>query len=154
MLDIKFVRDNQEAVAQAMENRNAAWDAEAFAQLDEQRRAAIMREEALQAERNTLSKQIGALMKEGKRDEADAAKARVAQIKEELVQAGADRDAADAELRDILLHTPNMPSDTTPVGADENDNPEVRRWGTPREWDFEPKAHWDLGPEQIGRAHV
>ena len=147
MLDIKFVRDNQEAVAQAMKNRNAAWDAEAFVQLDEKRRAAIVCEEALQAERNTLSKQIGALMKEGKRDDADAAKARVAQIKEELVQAGAEREAADAELRDILLHTPNMPSDTTPVGADENDNPEVRRWGTPREWDFEPKAHWDLGPE-------
>ena len=147
MLDIKFVRDNQEAVAQAMKNRNAAWDAEAFAQLDERRRAAIMREEALQAERNTLSKQIGALMGQGKKDEAEQAKARVAQIKGELVEAGEEREKADDELRDILLHAPNMPSDTTPVGADENDNPEVRRWGTPRDWDFEPKAHWDLGPE-------
>ena len=147
MLDIKFVRDNQEAVAQAMKNRNAAWDAEAFAQLDERRRAAIMREEALQAERNTLSKQIGALMGQGKKDEAEQAKARVAQIKGELVEAGEEREKADDELRNILLHTPNMPSDTTPVGADENDNPEVRRWGTPRDWDFEPKAHWDLGPE-------
>ena len=147
MLDIKFVRENQEAVARAMENRNAAWDAQAFAQLDEERRAAIMREEALQAERNTLSKQIGALMGQGKKDEAETAKARVAQIKEELVEAGEAREKADSELRDILLHTPNMPSDTTPVGADENDNPEVRRWGDQPVWDFEPKAHWDLGPE-------
>ena len=147
MLDIKFVRDNQEAVAEAMRNRHADWDGEKFAQLDEARRAAIMKEEALQAERNTLSKQIGVLMKDGKRDEADAAKARVAEIKDELVGASDEREEIDAKLQDLLLHTPNMPSDTTPVGDDEDDNPEVRRWGTPREWDFEPKAHWDLGPE-------
>ncbi len=147
MLDIKFVRENQEAVAQAMKNRHAAWDAAAFAELDEIRRASIMKEESLQAERNTLSKQIGQLMKEGKRDEAEAAKARVAEIKDELAGATAERDEIDAKLRDLLLHTPNMPADSTPVGDDENDNPEVRRWGTPTQFDFEPKAHWDLGPE-------
>ncbi|MBO4365558.1 MAG: serine--tRNA ligase, partial [Eggerthellaceae bacterium] len=70
MLDIKFVRDNQEAVAQAMKNRHAAWDAEAFAQLDATRREAITREEALQAERNALSKQIGQLMGKGAKEEA------------------------------------------------------------------------------------
>ena len=147
MLDIKFVRDNQEAVAEAMKNRHAAWDSELFARLDEERREAITTEEALQAERNALSKQIGKLMGQGKKDEAEAAKARVAAIKDELAAASAKREEADAQLRDLLLCTPNMPSDTTPVGDDENDNPEVRRWGTPREWDFEPKAHWDLGPE-------
>ena len=63
MLDIKFVRENQEAVAQAMRNRHADWDGDKFAQLDEARRASIQKEEALQAERNTLSKQVGALMK-------------------------------------------------------------------------------------------
>ena len=147
MLDIKFVRENQEAVAEAMRNRNAEWDGERFSRLDEERREAIQKEEALQAERNSLSKQIGALMKDGKRDEAEAAKARVAEIKAELEGAGETRERIDAELRDLLLHTPNMPDASTPVGKDENDNPEVRRWGTPREWDFEPKAHWDLGPE-------
>ena len=147
MLDIRFVRENQQAVAEAMKNRNASWDADLFAELDEARRAAIATEESLQAERNALSKEIGKLMGAGKADEAAAAKARVAAIKEELAGASATRDEMDARLRDLLLSTPNMPSDTTPVGADENDNPEVRRWGTPREWDFEPKAHWDLGPE-------
>ena len=147
MLDIKFVRDNQEAVAQAMANRHAAWDAELFAKLDEERRQAIQKEEALQAERNTLSKQIGGLMKQGKADEAAAAKSRVAEIKAELEGAGAERERIDAQLRDILLHTPNMPADSTPVGDSEDDNPEVRRWGTPTQFDFEPKAHWDLGPE-------
>ena len=147
MLDIKFVRENQEAVAQAMKNRHAEWDGAAFAALDERRRAAIVKEESLQAERNALSKQIGSLMKEGKRDEAESVKARVAEIKGELEGASVERERIDAELRDLLLHTPNMPSDTTPVGDDEDDNPEVRRWGTPTEFDFEPKPHWDLGPE-------
>jgi len=147
MLDIKFVRENQEVVAEAMRNRHAEWDAGLFAKLDEERRAAIQQEETLQAERNTLSKQIGALMKEGKRDEAESAKARVAEIKAELEGAGAQRERIDAELRDLLLHTPNMPDASTPVGDDENDNPEVRRWGTPPAFDFEAKAHWDLGPD-------
>ena len=147
MLDVKFVRENQQAVAEAMKNRHAAWDADAFAALDEARRASIMKEESLQAERNTLSKQIGALMKEGKRDEADATKARVAEIKDELTSASVEREEIDAKLRDLLLRTPNMPADTTPIGDDEDDNPEVRRWGTPTEFDFEYKAHWDLGPE-------
>ena len=147
MLDIKFVRENQDAVAQAMRNRHAEWDADQFAKLDEERRAAIVKEESLQAERNALSKQIGALMKEGKRDEAEGAKARVAEIKAELEGAGAERERIDAELHELLLRTPNMPADSTPVGEDENDNPEVRRWGTPPAFDFEPKAHWDLGPD-------
>ena len=147
MLDIKFVRENQEAVAEAMRNRRAAWDGAAFAELDESRRAAIVAEETMQAERNALSKQIGQLMKEGKRDEAEAAKARVAEIKGEMEGAAARREEVDAKLRDLLLHTPNMPDATTPVGVDENDNPEVRRWGEPPEFGFAPKAHWDLGPE-------
>ncbi len=147
MLDLKFVRENQEAVAEAMRNRNAAWDAALFAKLDEQRRDAIQREESLQAERNALSKQIGELMKAGDAAQADASKARVAEIKDELVAISDTRDKVDEQMRDLLLGTPNMPSDATPVGKDENDNPEVRRWGTPTQFDFEPKAHWDLGPE-------
>lgn len=147
MLDAKFVRENQEAVAEAMRNRHAEWDGAKFAQLDEARREAIQKEESLQAERNSLSKQIGALMKDGKKDEAEAAKVRVAEIKTELESAGSQREEIDARLRDLLLHTPNMPDSTTPVGDDENDNPEVRRWGELPAWDFEPKAHWDLGPD-------
>ena len=146
MLDVRFVRENQDAVAEAMRNRHAEWDGELFARLDGERRSAIQREEALQAERNTLSKQVGTLMKEGKRDEAEAVKARVAALKDELAEAAAQRDAVDAQLRDLLLRTPNMPDASTPVGDSEDDNPEVRRWGTPTEFDFEPQAHWDLGP--------
>lgn len=149
MLDIRFVRENQEAVAQAMKNRNASWDAARFNELDEKRRAVIAKEESLQAERNAASKSIGKMMAEGKQAEAEAAKERVRAINEEIAAFGAERDAVEAELNQMLLTTPNMPADTTPVGADENDNPEVRRWGTPRDFaaeGFEPQAHWDLGP--------
>lgn len=149
MLDIRFVRENQEAVAQAMKNRNASWDAARFSELDEKRRAVIAKEESLQAERNAASKSIGKMMAEGKQAEAEAAKERVRAINEEIATFGAERDAVEAELNQMLLTTPNMPADTTPVGADENDNPEVRRWGTPRDFaaeGFEPQAHWDLGP--------
>ena len=144
MLDIKFVRDNQEAVAEAMKNRNASWDASRFSQLDETRRAAIAKEEVLQAERNAASKSIGAMMAAGQKDEAEAAKERVRAINEEIASIGKEREAADADLRELMMRTPNMPADSTPVGQSEDDNPEVRRWGTPRDFaaeGIEAKPH-------------
>ncbi len=147
MLDLRFVRENQEAVAEAMENRHASWDAARFAELDAKRRAAIVAEESLQAERNALSKQIGQLMAKGERDEAEIAKERVRAINDDLAGASAAREEVDGEMTAILLGTPNMPSSDTPVGDDENDNPEVRRWGTPPMFDFEFKPHWDLGTD-------
>ena len=150
MLDIKFVRENLDAVAEAMKNRNGSFDVARFTELDEARRSAIVQEETLQAERNSLSKEIGKLMQAGQRDEAEAAKARVAEIKTALEEASVARDEAEAALRTMVMATPNIPHPTTPIGKDENDNPEVRRWGIPRDFEaegFEPKAHWDLGPE-------
>ena len=150
MLDIKYVRENQEAVAEAMKNRNASWDAERFSSLDENRRAAIVKEEALQQERNAASKSIGEMMREGKKDEAETAKERVRAINEELDEISAKREAIDAELHDLMLHVPNIPCAATPVGKDETENPERRRWGTPRDFaaeGFEPKPHWDLGTD-------
>jgi seryl-tRNA synthetase len=147
MLDIRFVRENPEAFAEAMKNRNFPWDGERFAQLDESRRAAIAAEEELLAKRNAASRRIGALMKEGAKEEAEAAKAEVAALKDEIAKRGEEREAAEAALNEILMSTPNPTHPTTPVGASEDDNPEVRRWGTPPTFDFDFKAHWDLGPE-------
>lgn len=150
MLDLRFVRDNQEAVAEAMKNRHASWDAARFSELDETRRVAIAQEEALQAERNAASKSIGAMMAAGQTDEAEAAKDRVRSINDEIAAIGARREQVDARLRDLLLRTPNIPADSTPVGDDEDDNPEVRRWGAPRDFStegFAAKPHWDLGPD-------
>ena len=147
MLDIKFVREHQDVVAQAMKNRNGSWDSDAFNELDESRRSFISEEEGLQARRNAASKEIGRLMREGKNEEAEVAKESVRVINEKIAEASAKRDEAERALTELLSHVPNLPSDTTPVGKDETENPEIRRWGTPTEFDFECKAHWDLGPE-------
>ena len=148
MLDIKFVRENPDAVDKSCASRqNAHWDRERFFELDDERRATIIEVEGLQAERNVASKQIGQLMREGKRDEAEAAKAKVAANKSRIAELETRRSEVDQELFDLVAGIPNIPHETVPYGESEDDNPEVRRWGTPREFDFEAKAHWDLGPE-------
>ena len=148
MLDIKFVRENPDLVDKACESRqNAHWDREKFFELDEERRSVIAEVEALQAARNSASKEIGQLMREGKKEEAEANKAEVAANKERIATLDDRRDAVEKELFDLVAAIPNIPHEDVPYGKDDSDNPEVRRWGTPREFDFEPKAHWDLGPE-------
>ena len=148
MLDIKFVRENPDLVDKACESRqNAHWDREKFFELDEERRSVIAEVEALQAARNSASKEIGQLMREGKKEEAEAKKAEVAANKERIATLDDRRDAVEKELFDLVAAIPNIPHESVPYGKDDSDNPEVRRWGTPREFDFEPKAHWDLGPE-------
>ncbi|WP_350454150.1 serine--tRNA ligase [Slackia heliotrinireducens] len=147
MLDIKFVRENQDVVTQAMKNRNGSWDVDKFNELDESRRSYIADEEAMQAKRNTASKQIGALMREGKADEAEASKEEVRALNEKIAEVSAKRSEAETALNEMLCRIPNIPHESTPVGKDETENPEVRRWGTPREFDFEFKAHWDLGAD-------
>lgn len=148
MLDIKFVRENPDLVDKACESRqNAHWDREKFFELDEERRSVIAEVEALQAARNSASKEIGQLMREGKKEEAGAKKAEVAANKERIATLDDRRDTVEKELFDLVAAIPNIPHEDVPYGKDDSDNPEVRRWGTPREFDFEPKAHWDLGPE-------
>ena len=147
MLDIKFIRENPEAVAENCKNRNNKWDINAFLEVDEKRRAVIGEVEALKAKRNAASKEIGAMMKEGRKDEAEAAKAEMREVGDKIAELDAQQAELDAQLTDLAMSVPNMCSPKTPVGADEDDNPEVRRWGTPRTFDFEMKPHWDLGPE-------
>lgn len=145
MLDIRFVRENIDLVNKAMESRNFTCDSKRFLQLDEDRRSAIAQEEALLSQRNTISKSIGKLMGEGKKEEAEAAKAEVAKLKEKIAYYADLHEQAESALNELILAIPNIPSETTPIGKDEDDNPEVRRWGTPPTFDFEFKAHWDLG---------
>lgn len=147
MLELRFVRENLNAVARAAASQHASFDVDAFAALDGARRAAIQKEEGLQAERNALSKQIGVLMAQGDSDAAERSKERVARIKDELAGMSTERDDLDARMRALLLDVPNMPDETTPTGDDENDNPEVRRWGEPTAFDFDFKPHWDLGTD-------
>ena len=145
MLDIPLVREKIDSVYTAMENPNLTWDSNRVLQLDEDRRSAIAQEEALLSQRNTISKSIGKLMGEGKKEEAEAAKAEVAKLKEKIAYYADLHEQAESALNELILAIPNIPSETTPIGKDEDDNPEVRRWGTPPTFDFEFKAHWDLG---------
>ena len=151
MLDIKFVRENPDIVDKSCESRqNAHWDREKFFELDEERRSVIAEVEKLQADRNSVSKQIGLLMKDGKKDEAEAAKAQVAANKERIAELGEKRTTVEQELFDLVAAIPNIPHESVPYGKDDSDNPEVRRWGTPRDFEAEGitmKPHWDLGTD-------
>ena len=146
MLDARFVREHPEEVAAAMKARKASWDMDAFMALDAKRRDLIKEVEQLQAARNAASKQIGKLMGQGKREEAEAAKQEVREVNDRIAVLDAQRAATDDELTLLLMKAPNIPAASTPFGESEDDNPEVRRWGTPREFDFDKKDHWDLGP--------
>ncbi|MDX6272612.1 MAG: seryl-tRNA synthetase [Acidobacteriota bacterium] len=146
MLDLNFVRDNLERVRAALEARRAPTAAlDDFAQLDAERRRVIAESDELNAARNTASRAIGALMKEGRKDEAEAQRQEVGQLKERIAELDRARDAAEANMRTLLSTLPNLPHESVPVGADESANAEVRRWGAPPEFDFEPKDHVDLG---------
>lgn len=148
MLDIKFVRENPDLVDKSCEFRqNAHWDREKFFELDEERRSVIAEVESLQAERNAVSKQIGLLMREGKKEEAEAAKEQVAANKDRIAELDQRRGEVEEELTALVAAIPNIPDTSVPYGKDDSDNPEVRKWGEPTQFDFEPKAHWDLGPE-------
>lgn len=150
MLDLNFVRENPEAVRKALESRNFPTDSlERFAALDAERRRVIGESDALNQLRNSLSKEIGALMQSGKKDEAEAKKAEVAGIKEKQAELDAKRDDSETAMQDLLANLPNIPAPDVPVGADESANIEVRKWGEIRQFDFEPKDHVDLG-EALG----
>lgn len=156
MLDIRFIRENPEKVAENCKNRNNKWDINVFLDTDAKRREIIGQVEALKAERNAASKEIGAMMKAGQKEEAEAKKEAMRLVGDKIAELDAQQAEIDAQLKALAMSVPNMCSEKTPVGASEDDNPEVRRWGTPREFDFDFKPHWDLGPElgKIGRAHV
>ena len=145
MLDIQRLRNDTAAVAARLAARGYIFDSARFEQIEAARKALQVQTEALQAARNSTSKQIGQLKGQGKHAEADAAMAEVAQIKSRLEQTEAEYQAVQAELDEWLLGIPNLPHESVPVGKDETDNVEVRKVGTPRDFDFEVKDHVDLG---------
>ena len=147
MLDIKFIRENPEVVKTALKNRNAEADVSGLIELDHLRRAAITEAEVLKTERNASSKTIGGLMKEGKKDEAEAAKEEVRKIGDRIAVLDEQVRDLDEKISHIILYIPNLPAETVPVGATEEDNPVLRSFGEKKEFDFEPKPHWDITEE-------
>jgi seryl-tRNA synthetase len=146
MLDISLLRRDLDAVVARLEARKSPQpflDVERFRALEAERKRIQSATEELQAKRNTLSKRIGQLKAKG--EDTAPVMAEVAGIGDEL-KAGAERlDALQAELQQMLWSVPNLPHESVPLGADETANVEVRRWGSPRAFDFEPRDHVDLG---------
>lgn len=147
MLDSKLVRTQPQEMAERLATRGFTLDVARIEALESQRKAVQTRTETLQAERNSRSKAIGQAMKNG--EDVAPLKAEVNRMAEELESGKRELDAIQAELDSLLLNIPNLPHESVPVGADEEENVEVRRWGTPRTFDFEIKDHVALG-EQHG----
>lgn len=150
MLDLNFVRENLDMVRKGLSDRGFPADGlDEFVQLDTERRRIIGEADKVNQVRNAASKEIGQLMQAGKLDEADAKKAEVAGLKDKQAELEAARDEAEKSMRELLAGLPNVPAEDVPVGPDESANKEIRRWGDPRQFDFEPKDHVDLG-EALG----
>lgn len=147
MLDIKVMREDPARVLAAMAALGAT-DApvkEALA-LDERRRAILTQVETLRAERNSGSKQIGQLLRAGQRAEGQALQARMSQIGDEIKALDEELARVEAAFHEAMLNIPNLPHPSVPFGKDDSENVIVRTEGAPRQFDFTPKPHWDLGP--------
>ena len=144
MLDAKMIRANPEAVDKILQKRGLTGALDKFLALDEKRRELLGKVEELKNFRNTSSQQVGQMKKAGEDP---------TELMEKVRQVGNDIKEMDDQLKEIetgidgiMLSIPNLPHDSVPVGPDESANVEVRRWGEPRKFDFEPLAHWDIGP--------
>jgi seryl-tRNA synthetase len=147
MLDINLLRRDLDGVIAKLETRKtpqAFLDRDRYAVLETERKQIQTRTEELQAKRNALSKQIGQLKAKG--GDVAAVMAEVGGLGDELTSSAARSEAVQAEIATMLMGVPNLPHDSVPVGADENANVEVRKWGTPRSFDFPARDHADIGP--------
>ncbi len=145
MYDLSYFRNNLDAIAVRLSDRGFIMDLDAFRKLDADRRAAVSETEALKAQKNAESTEIGKLKRAGQ-DTADKQQ-RVREL-DELISKLDDRaETLDAEFRLLMAGIPNLPHSSVPTGKSAADNVEVRRWGAPTEFTFEPKPHWDLGPD-------
>lgn len=145
MLEARFIRENKEKVQEMLRNRNNSLDLAEFDRLDAERREILTEVEALKRERNTVSAEIATLKKEKKPaedkiQEMGLVSAKIKELDAKLVE-------VEEKVNYILMTIPNMYHSSVPLGKDENENVEVRKWGEPRTFSFMPKAHWELGEE-------
>lgn len=147
MLDIRVIRENPEKVKAAMKSRNKDMDAQVdrVLEIDAARRELMGKADALKAEQNAASKEIPRIKKEG--GDISEIMSRMNEIKESVKKLDAELADLDAAQKSIMYEFPNIPNESVPVGKDDSENVEVRRWGEPTKFDFEPKAHWDIGAD-------
>ncbi len=151
MLDIKLIRENPDFVKERLKTRDEAlvFVIDEILTVDKERRKLIAEVEQLKAEKNKLSKEIGKLFKEGKKEEAQKAKEEVVAKNERIECLEKELKEVEKRFNNLLLTVPNLPYESVPVGKDETENVEIRRWGEPRKFDFEPLPHWEIG-EKLG----
>lgn len=146
MLDIKRIRDDFENVKKAVESRGKGdYNIGRTIELDDKRRALLAEVEALKAEQNKASKEIPKMKKAG--EDTTALMAEMKELSTRIAGLDEQVKAVQTELRDVLLGIPNTPNPDDPIGLDDSDNVEIRKWGEPRKFDFEFKPHWDLGTD-------
>src|ERR1051326_368135 len=145
MHDLAYFRNNFDKIAERLAARGGALNLDGFRELDRRRRTAISEAEQLKAKKNAASQEVGRLKREGVDTTEQQKESRA--IDEQIAARDQEKDAVDAEFHTLLAGVPNIPHESVPVGRSAEDNVEVRRVGTPPQFGFEPKAHWDLGPE-------
>ena len=147
MLDIKFIRENPDLAKAAMRKRNANMDKQIdeVLQLDTDRRALTATVEPMKAQQNSVTKKIPEMKKNG--EDTSEIMREMKALSDEISSINSELNQVEKVLREKILAIPNIPNETVPVGVDDSDNVELRRWGEPRVFDFEPKAHWDLGKD-------
>lgn len=146
MLDLNYVRENLDKVRDALEARHAdTAPLDDFAKADSERRHVIAESDQLNAQRNAASREIGGLMKEGRKDEAESRRAEIGQLKDRISELDQLRAQTETRMNELLSSLPNIPHESVPRGDSEADNVEIRRWGTAPQFNFEPKDHVDLG---------
>jgi seryl-tRNA synthetase len=145
MLDIKLLRNNFEEVEKALSTRNEDFDLSKFKVLDEKRRTLLAEMETKKSEQKKVSKQIPAMKKAG--EDVTAVLAEMKELADEVKELNGQVSEVEAELNAWMLTIPNIPNPTVPQGETDEDNVEIRKFGEPTKFDFEPKAHWDLGKD-------
>ncbi len=145
MLDIKTLRNEPDKIRQALKNRNNDLDITPAIELDLQRREILAEVEQMKAKQNEITKQIPQMKKAG--ESTDAVFAEMKELSGEIKELDAKVSEIDEQLRGYMLRIPNIPNDSVPVGKDDSENVEMRRWGEPRKFDFDAKAHWDIGTD-------
>lgn len=145
MLDIKILRTNPERIQDALKKRNNDLDIAPAIELDKQRRALLADVEQRKAEQNEITKKIPAMKKAG--EDTDAIFAEMRALSDTIKEDDAKIAQIDSDLRNFMLRIPNIPHESVPVGADDSENVEIRRYGEPTAFSFEPKAHWDIGTD-------
>lgn len=146
MLEIKLIRENPDKINELLKRRNPALSIDEVLVIDEERRKIQTKADELRAKRKAESQKIGQMKKNG--ENTDEIQEDVRVLGDEIKDLEGKQTELDEKQRDILLHIPNIPDETTPIGASDADNVEVYKWGEPRKFDFEFKAHWDLCEEK------